>query len=62
MALHRVLSEYIGVVSRVANWDTGGSPIPNPHRTVYILLGSSSSEPDVTNDDIVRTHWDELEY
>jgi hypothetical protein len=30
-------------VSRVANWDTGGSPIPNPYYTIYILSGSSFS-------------------
>jgi hypothetical protein len=57
-----VLFEYTGVVSKVVNWDIGGSPIPNPCYTIYILLGSSSFEPDVANNDnIVRTQWDKLE-
>ena len=60
VALHGALSEHVGVVSEVANWDTGNSSIPNPHYTVCVLSGSSSSEPNVANDDIVRTQWDEL--
>ena len=60
MAFHGLLSGYMGVVSRVANWDTGGSPIPNFYRTIHVLLGSSS-EPDVIINDVVRTQWDMLE-
>jgi hypothetical protein len=57
IALYRMLSEYVKVVSRVANWDMGSSPIPNPHHTIYILSGSFfSSEPNITNDDdVIRT-------
>ena len=51
----------MGVALRVANWYTGSSPILNPHYTVYVLSGSSSSEPDVINNDVVRTQWDDLE-
>ena len=55
VALHEVLSEYVEVVSSIVNWDTGGSPIPNPHYAVHVLSGSSFSEPNVTNDNIIRT-------
>ena len=55
MALYEALSEHVGVVLRIANWDMGGSLIPNPCCIIYVLSGSSSSEPDVTNNDVVRT-------
>ena len=57
----RVVAVYGVLSEQVANWDMGGSPIPNPQHTVCVLSGSSSSEPNVANDDVVRTQWDELE-
>jgi hypothetical protein len=56
IALYGVLSEHAGIILRAVNWDIDGSPIPNPYHTVYVLSGSSSSKPNITNDNnIIRT-------